>query len=86
MQQEGIEEKEPGMYFLGGFTSWERLETKGDFWIEDGTLMAHVSEETEVKDNANRIGGNRRVCICGVSACRKGGHSTDAAKYRDVCL
>lgn len=57
MQQEGIEEKEPGMYFLGGFTSWERLETKGDFWIEDGTLMAHVSEETEVKDNANRIGG-----------------------------
>ncbi len=49
--------KEPGMYFLGKFTPWERLETTGDLWVEDGTLSAEVPDESEEQAHSDRIGG-----------------------------
>lgn len=48
-QQESMEAKEPGMYFLGKFTPWESLETTGVFRVEDGILSADVYGEAEEK-------------------------------------
>lgn len=56
-QQESMETKEPGMYFLGKFTPWESLETTGVFQVEDGMLSADVYGELEEKVHSDRIGG-----------------------------
>lgn len=56
-QQESMETKEPGMYFLGKFTPWENLETTGVFRVEDGILSADVYGELEEKVHSDRIGG-----------------------------
>lgn len=55
--QEEAAAKEPGMYFLDHFTSWENLETSGSLWVEDGILKADVSYEEGACSQPDRVGG-----------------------------